>query len=60
MEHFALRRMIAAPPGTPVDELGDLSALVGVRQFAVRVKCATLPWQALQAATEGVGTVSTE
>ena len=52
--------MIAAPPGTPVDELWDLSALVGVRQFAVRVKCATLPWQALQAATEGVGTVSTE
>lgn len=31
------------------DELGDLEALRGVRQFPVRVKCATLAWHALQA-----------
>ena len=30
------------------EELGDLEALQGVRQFPVRVKCATLAWHALQ------------
>jgi nitrogen fixation NifU-like protein len=54
------RRMITSPPGAPVDDLGELSALAGVRQFAVRVKCATLPWQALRAAAEGVDVASTE
>ena len=54
-------QMITAPAGAPVDELGDLSALAGVRQFPVRVKCATLPWQALLAAAAGrVEVVSTE
>ena len=42
--------MITAPPDAPVDDLGALSALAGVRRFPVRVKCATLPWQALRAA----------
>jgi nitrogen fixation protein NifU and related proteins len=46
------RRMIAAPPGGPVDELGALTALAGVRLFPTRVKCATLPWHALQAAMQ--------
>ena len=32
------------------DGLGALAALAGVRQFPVRVKCATLPWQTLRAA----------
>jgi len=32
------------------DDLGALSALAGVRQFPVRIKCATLPWQTLRAA----------
>lgn len=32
------------------DELGDLQALQGVRKFPMRVKCATLPWQALKQA----------
>jgi len=30
--------------------LGKLEVLSGVREFPVRVKCATLPWQTLQAA----------
>ena len=30
-----------------VDGLGDLEALRGVRAYPVRVKCATLPWNAL-------------
>jgi nitrogen fixation NifU-like protein len=54
------RQMITAPAGAPVDDLGGLSALAGVRQFAVRVKCATLPWQALLAAAGGGEAVSTE
>jgi nitrogen fixation NifU-like protein len=29
-------------------DLGDLEALSGVRQFPVRVKCATLAWKALE------------
>ena len=29
-------------------EMGDLKALEGVLKFPVRVKCATLPWHALQ------------
>ncbi|MDR2200962.1 MAG: SUF system NifU family Fe-S cluster assembly protein [Puniceicoccales bacterium] len=28
-------------------ELGELVSLLGVRQFPMRVKCATLPWHAL-------------
>jgi nitrogen fixation NifU-like protein len=43
-------RLLTAPPGSPIEDLGTLSALAGVRQFSVRVKCATLPWQALRAA----------
>jgi len=55
------QRMITAPPDAPVDDLGDLSALAGVGRFPVRVKCATLPWQALHAAVaDGAGVVSTE
>ncbi len=30
------------------DELGELTALQGVRKFPVRVKCATLSWVALE------------
>ena len=26
---------------------GEIAALAGVRQFAARIKCAVLPWQAL-------------
>jgi nitrogen fixation NifU-like protein len=43
-------RLLTAPPGSPIEDLGALSALAGVRQFSVRVRCATLPWQALRAA----------
>jgi nitrogen fixation NifU-like protein len=54
-------QMITASAEAVVDDLGDLSALVGVRQFPVRVKCATLPWQALRAAAAArVEVVSTE
>ena len=56
-----LLRMMTAPPESLVNDLGDLSSLAGVRQFPVRVKCATLPWQALLAASTARGeVVSTE
>ncbi len=36
--------------GDPVDDLGDLNALGVVRQYPVRIKCALLPWTALDQA----------
>jgi nitrogen fixation NifU-like protein len=47
-----VQRMITAPPDTPVDQLGALEALAGVRQFPIRVKCASLPWQTLRGALD--------
>lgn len=38
------------PPADPAETLGSLAAFAGVRELPVRVKCATLPWQALKAA----------
>ena len=35
--------------------LGDLMALRGVRQYPLRVKCATMPWHALDAALKKLG-----
>ncbi len=47
-------------PGNP-ETLGELAALEGVREFPMRVKCATLAWHTLKAALESSGTkVSTE
>jgi len=45
-------RVVTAPPGAPVEDLGKLAVLAGVRQFPVRVKCATLAWYAFRAAAE--------
>ena len=56
-----VQRLITAPADAPVEDLGALSALAGVRRFPVRVKCATLPWQALRAAAAaGDEVVTTE
>jgi nitrogen fixation NifU-like protein len=44
-----------------VESLGELASLGGVREFPMRVKCATLAWHTLKAALERPGTaVSTE
>jgi nitrogen fixation NifU-like protein len=45
--------LVTGAPGAPVDDLGELTALAGVRQFPVRAKCALLPWHALRAAIHG-------
>lgn len=42
-------------------ELGKLSVLGGVREYPMRVKCATLAWHTLETALENTGgTVTTE
>ena len=46
------QRMITAAPDTPIDSLGKLTVLAGVRQFPVRVKCASLAWHTLRSAVE--------
>jgi nitrogen fixation NifU-like protein len=53
--------MVTSPDdaGEHVD-LGSLVALAGVREFPVRIKCATLPWHTLHAALAGERKVSTE
>ena len=38
---------------TDIESLGKLAALSGVREFPVRVKCASLAWHTLKAALEG-------
>lgn len=40
--------------------LGKLAALVSVREYPLRVKCATLAWHTLHAALTGKRTASTE
>ena len=43
------------------DELEELKALSGVRDYPMRVKCATLAWHSMAAALDGDGdTVGTE
>lgn len=53
VEMFArFRQMVTSEHGSEVDdeELGKLAVFMGVREFPVRVKCATLAWHTLQAA----------
>lgn len=45
--------------GTEID-LGKLSALAGVAQFPMRVKCATLGWHTLETALRGNTEAKTE
>jgi len=50
----------AAADDLDTDALERLQVLSGVKQFPVRVKCATLPWHTMKAAIEGQDTTSTE
>lgn len=40
-------------PEPDLEKLGDLVALLGVRRFPARIKCATLAWHALSSALQG-------
>jgi nitrogen fixation NifU-like protein len=53
-------RMVTAPPDQEVEDLGKLLVLAGVREFPVRVKCASLAWHTLKAALDHQQRVSTE
>jgi nitrogen fixation NifU-like protein len=54
------RAALTGPDAGDAEALGKLVALAGVREFPMRVKCATLAWHALTAALAGGGAVSTE
>lgn len=57
------RRLVTSPPdvGAPAGPLGKLAVFSGVREFPVRVKCATLAWHTLKAALDRKGEeISTE
>jgi nitrogen fixation NifU-like protein len=53
-------RMVTTPPERAVEDLGKLSVLAGVREFPVRVKCASLAWHTLKAALERAEKATTE
>ena len=53
-------RVVTTPPDQPVEDLGKLSVLAGVREFPVRVKCASLAWHTMKAALEREQAASTE
>jgi len=47
--------LVTSAPNSPVDlsELGKLAVFSGVREYPMRVKCATLAWHTLRAALDG-------
>lgn len=58
-----LHHLLMSSPETEVDtkDLGRLAALAGVREFPVRIKCATLAWHAMVQGIRGEDdSVSTE
>jgi nitrogen fixation NifU-like protein len=52
--------VVTTPPGGAVEDLGKLSVLAGVREFPVRVKCASLAWHTMKAALARAAKTSTE
>jgi nitrogen fixation protein NifU and related proteins len=53
-------RMVTTPPDRAVEDMGKLSVLAGVREFPVRVKCASLAWHTLKAALDREERTTTE
>jgi nitrogen fixation protein NifU and related proteins len=53
-------RMVTTPPDRPVEDMGKLSSLAGVREFPIRVKCASLAWHTFKAALSHEQRASTE
>jgi nitrogen fixation NifU-like protein len=51
----AFHELVTGDPHVAVDEarVGKLAVLAGVREYPVRVKCATLAWHTLRAALAG-------
>ncbi|HXT33113.1 MAG TPA: SUF system NifU family Fe-S cluster assembly protein [Vicinamibacterales bacterium] len=53
-------RMVTTPPDQPVEDMGKLSSLAGVREFPIRVKCASLAWHTFKAALANDQQATTE
>jgi len=49
----AFHQLVTGDEPPPAESLGKLIVFGGVREFPVRVKCATLAWHTLRAALEG-------
>ena len=59
----AFHELVTSGNNDAPKKLGDLLVMRGVRKFPQRVKCAMLPWRAIEQAlrqSEGEATVSTE
>ena len=59
----AFHDLVTTETDNSAKSLGDLQVMRGVRKFPQRVKCAMLPWRAIEQAlrqSEGESTVSTE
>jgi len=59
----AFHNLVTTENNDAPKKLGDLRVMRGVRKFPQRVKCAMLPWRAVEQAlrqSEGEATVSTE
>lgn len=57
------KEMITSLPDTPIDndKVGKMRVFGGVREFPIRIKCATLAWHTVLSALRGdADTVSTE
>ncbi len=53
------RLVTSLPSDAPnIDGLGKLAVFAGVREFPLRVKCATLAWHALRAALDDEGKIA--
>lgn len=50
---FARFQRLITGDGAIQPELGKLAVFSGVRDYPMRVKCATLPWHTMRAALEG-------
>ncbi len=62
-EHFHKMCTTEDPPEAPAefaDDIEKLEVLSGVRQFPMRVKCATLAWHTMNAAAKGEDETTTE
>jgi nitrogen fixation NifU-like protein len=53
-------QLVAGPPNAETDlgALGKLSVFSGVREYPMRVKCATLAWHTLRSAVRGEGEIA--
>ncbi len=56
----SFHRLMTGEDAGEGEDLDKLVVLSGVRQFPMRVKCATLAWHTMTAAIKGDDTVSTE